>query len=235
MLLLALSLAPGLALVIFIYLKDKYEREPLKQVGKAFLYGALSAVVLLIFWFILKNLGITTNSNPDGTLQGTLDLAFLEAAIPEETLKWAVFLLYFYKLKDFNEWFDGIVYASVISLGFATVENVLYVVQSGVTTGIIRALFAVPAHFMDGVTQGFFFSLAKFDKNKLINITLALVSAIILHGIYDFLLFAQMKIFLLLFLPYFFGMIILTKKLINKQLDKSQFKTDSVDVEKIEE
>lgn len=235
MLLLALSLAPGLALVIFIYLKDKYEREPLKQIGKAFLYGALSAVVLLIFWFILKNLGITTNSNPDGTLQGTLDLAFLEAAIPEETLKWAVFLLYFYKLKDFNEWFDGIVYASVISLGFATVENVLYVVQSGVTTGIIRALFAVPAHFMDGVTQGFFFSLAKFDKNKLINITLALVSAIILHGIYDFLLFAQMKIFLLLFLPYFFGMIILTKKLINKQLDKSQFKTGSVDVEKIEE
>ncbi len=224
MLLLALSLAPGLALVIFIYLKDKYEREPLKQVGKAFLYGALSTVVLLVVWFILKKLGITTNSNANGTLQGAFDTAFFQAAIPEETLKWAVFLLFFYKIQDFNEWFDGIVYASVISLGFATVENVLYVVQGGMATGIVRAIFAVPAHFIDGVTQGFFFSLAKFGKNKYFNLSLALVSAIILHGIYDFLLFTNRKILLLVFLFYFVSMVSLSKKLINKQLEKSQFK-----------
>ena len=219
--LLALALAPGIVLLIYIYIQDKYEHEPLKEVLKAFLAGSASAIVLIIIY-------LTTGGFQEKTIHGfipALHKAFFQAALPEETIKFIPFLLLFYKNKEFNEWFDGIVYASVISLGFATVENILYVTSSDISTGISRAFLAVPAHFIMGITQGFFFSLAKFKNHSLIYISLALISAIIVHTLYDALLFTGQDIFLLIFFLYFISITWLTKRLIKFHLNKSQFKS----------
>ncbi len=226
LLLLSLALAPGLALLIFVYLKDKYEPEPLKLVLKAFLFGGLSTVVIVAFWIFVKLSGLHGQSHFNRVYQA-LWTAFVQAAIPEELLKWLIFVLFFYKLKDFNEWFDGIVYASVISLGFATVENVLYVFSFGVKTGIMRAISAVPLHFMAGIAQGFFFSLAKFKGSKVFNSILALIAGIAIHGFYDFLLALSGLWFAILTVLYFIAVVWLSKKILNGLLEKSQFKNES--------
>ncbi len=223
LLLLSLALAPGLALLIFIYLKDKYEPEPLKLVIKAFLLGALSTIVIVFFWIMVKIIGLHSHSHLS-KLHQALYSAFVQAALPEELLKWLVFVIFFYKLKDFNEWFDGLVYASAISLGFATVENVLYVFSFGVKTGIIRAITAVPLHFMAGLAQGLFFSLAKFKGYKALNITLAYVTGVAVHGFYDFLLALSGLWFTILTIFYFVAVIWLSKQILNGLLEKSQFK-----------
>ena len=225
--LLALAIAPGFALLMYIYIKDKYEREPLRQVLKAFALGAASAIVILVFWLILKQANIEFTGANNNIMQAFKE-AFYGAAIPEETIKFLTFLLFFYKIRDFNEWFDGIVYAVAISLGFATLENIMYVLSQGFSVGITRAIFAVPSHFIDGVTQGFFFSLAKFGTKgrKYANIALALISAIIIHGIYDFLLFIDRKWLLIIFIGYFLLIVFLSRKLISQHLKNSQFKDD---------
>ncbi len=222
MTLLALALAPGLMLLLYIYLQDKYEREPLKAVLKAFGMGAGAAIVL-IFIYILFGVGGSGTAKVMGFARA-FTLAFWHAGVPEETIKFLPFLLFIYKNKEFNEWFDGIVYASAISLGFATVENIMYVVQDGFSTGIVRAFLAVPAHFIMGITQGFFFSLAKFGNKKLLNISLALVAAVLVHAFYDSFIFTGKSIYLTIFVFYFIGIIILAKRMIKAHLEKSQFK-----------
>ena len=226
MLLLTIAIAPALFLLGFIYIKDKYEREPLSFVLKTYFYGMLIVPVVLAWHYLIANNFLPEASSFSHT-GSAIYQAFIEAAIPEEFLKFLVFLLIVYNNKNFDEFFDGIVYAVAISLGFATVENVLYVLQGGVSVGLNRALFAVPAHFMMGITQGFFFGLAKFKDKKALYITLALVSAIIIHGIYDFLLFMERTWLLVVFAVYFYLMYVLAKKQINIHLENSQFKDKS--------
>ncbi len=222
MTLLSLALAPGLMLLLYIYLQDKYEREPLKAVLQAFGWGAAAAIILIILYLAM---GITGSiGGGQKSFASAFGLAIWHAGLPEETIKFIPFLLFIYKNKEFNEWFDGIVYASAISLGFATVENILYVVQADVSTGVIRAFLAVPAHFIMGITQGFFFSLAKFGRHKILNISLALITAVIVHGLYDAFIFTGNNIWLTFFVFYFVGIILLAKRMIKSHLEKSQFK-----------
>ena len=222
MTLLALALAPGLMLLLYIYLQDKYEREPLKAVLRAFGLGAAAAIILVVIYVLLNF--TSSSSEKELTFASAFVMALWHAAIPEEIIKFLPFLLFIYKNKEFNEWFDGIVYASAISLGFATIENILYVMQADVSTGIIRAVLAVPAHFIMGITQGFFFSLAKFGNKKVLNISLALIAAILVHAIYDAFIFSGKSIWLTIFIFYFVGIILLARKMISSHLEKSQFK-----------
>jgi len=222
MFLLALSFAPGLMLLLYIYLQDKYEREPLKVVLQAFVWGAASALILIIIYLVFK---INILDKPDKiSLFKAFILALKHAAIPEELVKFLPFLFFIYKNREFNEWFDGIVYASAISLGFATVENIIYVLSGGSYVGILRAFTAVPGHFVMGITQGFFFSLAKFRKYKILYISLALICAILVHALYDAFLFSGKKWLLSLFIIYLISIIYLGKKMIKSHLEKSQFK-----------
>ena len=92
-------------------------------------------------------------------------------------------------LEEFNEPFDGIVYAVMVSMGFAALENIFYVFQFGYTTGILRAFTAVPAHATFGILMGFFMGKAKFSPSKIKNNLLGLGVATIFHGAYDFFLF----------------------------------------------
>ena len=99
----------------------------------------------------------------------------------------ALYLL-IWRNRHFDEYFDGIVYAAFVSLGFAGVENIMYVFGSGVGTGVMRALLSVPAHFLFAVVMGYFFALAKFYKNRSWNMLMAFLVPMLLHGIFDGLL-----------------------------------------------
>ncbi len=182
-LLLALALAPGTAIGIYIYLKDKHEREPLGLLLISFLYGALSTVVtLLISWPLTASISINERSFIDQFFN-----AFFLVALVEESSKFLFVRFILYNNKNFNEPFDGIVYAVMVSMGFATLENILYTFQYGATTGIVRMFTAVPAHATFGVLMGYFLGKAKFSHRKeLYYAFVALIVATLFHGAYDY-------------------------------------------------
>ena len=185
LILLSIAILPVAGLLIFIYFQDKYQKEPIKSLLKAFFGGWLAVVM---------DIGLVT------TIEYSIGLfpilpdtvfydSFLTAAIPEELCKFLIFMIFIWRDKNFDEYFDGIVYATFIGLGFACVENIEYVFMYGFGAGVSRALFAVPGHFLFGVLMGYFLSLAKFTPEKRKKyIFLGLLFAIIAHGLYDWLL-----------------------------------------------
>jgi RsiW-degrading membrane proteinase PrsW (M82 family) len=116
------------------------------------------------------------------------------AGFSEELCKLLVFMLFIWRSRHFNEYFDGIVYAVYVGLGFACLENVGYVFQSGMfqeslVTGVTRALLSVPAHFLFAVAMGYYLSKAKFDAaNRFSSLLKALFYPLLLHGTFDALL-----------------------------------------------
>jgi protease PrsW len=181
--LLSLALAPGIAIGIYIYLKDHHEREPIGLLLTSFFYGALSTVItLLISWPLTANVSIDENSVADQFLN-----AFFLVALVEEFSKFLFVRFILYNNKNFNEPFDGIVYALMVSMGFATLENVLYTLEYGFTTGILRMFTAVPAHATFGVLMGYFLGIAKFThRRELYYAIVALLVATLFHGAYDY-------------------------------------------------
>ena len=184
-LLLFLSVLPAGLLMFFIYRQDKYQKEPIKSLLKAFFGGTLAVVFTLILVKITDyTIGLIPYLN-----QTVFYDSFITAGIPEELCKFLVFMIFIWNDKNFDEYFDGIVYASFISLGFATVENIMYVMPGGIGTGIVRALISVPAHFLFGVIMGYFFSLATFNSAKRGRyIFIGLLLAMVAHGLFDWLL-----------------------------------------------
>ena len=197
--LLFISLAPILIIAFYIYSRDKYEKEPVSYLLKALLAGAIIVLPVVLIEKLL--------SAPAGNLEGLSNAAwtaFLVAGLTEEGMKFLAFLLFFWKSSHFNERFDGIVYAVYISLGFAGIENILYVFSGGYSVGIVRALTAVPAHALFGVVMGYYFGLAKFNaKYRGIYLALAFFLPFVFHGLYVFLLMANSPVFLSIFIPLF--------------------------------
>lgn len=181
--LLALALAPGVAIALYIYLKDKHEREPLVLLCISFLYGALSAVLTLAVSYPVNLLIITKEQDVAHQFVN----AFFKVALIEESCKFLFVRFILFNNKNFNEPFDGIVYAVMVSLGFATLENVLYVFQSGFMTGVLRLFTAVPAHATFGVMMGFYLGKAKFTHRQGVLLSIiALAAATLFHGMYDY-------------------------------------------------
>ena len=184
LLLLGIAILPVVVLMIFIYRQDKYQKEPVKSLAKAFIGG-----IIAIPLDILIVTGIQSILEGTAITNTVFYSAFLEAGIPEELSKFLIFMIFIWNDKNFDEYFDGIVYATFIGLGFACVENIEYVFMYGFGAGVSRALFAVPGHFLFGVLMGYFLSLAKFTPEKRKHyIFLGLLFAIIAHGLYDWLL-----------------------------------------------
>ncbi len=180
---LAVAVVPAIVLIVYILIRDKYEREPVGKIVKAFFLGMLSVPLdlILIFIFDLDTVPYIF----DGAVMQQIATAFFSAAIPEELSKFLILILIIWRSKDFNERMDGIVYAVCVSMGFATVENVMYVFEDP-SCAWGRALFAVPGHFLDAVLMGFFLSMAKFTvKRRGWNWMMTLVAPILAHGIYD--------------------------------------------------
>lgn len=181
--LLLLALAPGAAIVLYIYLKDKHEREPLMLLLISFIYGALSTIATLAISLPLEMLILTKE---DDVVHQFVN-AFFKVALVEEFSKFFFVRFILYRNKNFNEPFDGIVYAVMVSMGFATLENIVYVFQYGAVTGVLRMFTAVPAHATFGVLMGFFLGKAKFTHRKELWFSvLALAAATVFHGSYDY-------------------------------------------------
>jgi RsiW-degrading membrane proteinase PrsW (M82 family) len=127
------------------------------------------------------------------------------AAATEEFFKFLVFMLVIWNNRNFNEKFDGIVYAVFISLGFAGIENVLYVFSYGVEIGYVRAFTAVPLHALVAVVMGYHLGLAKMGTNRRNgHLFLALVLPILFHGFYDWILMIRQSWYLLLYVPFLY-------------------------------
>jgi RsiW-degrading membrane proteinase PrsW (M82 family) len=185
--LLLLAIAPVMIVVIFIYYKDKFEKEPIPFLFKTFLLGASASVLITVVLHFLAN-SVLPLVNSKSIFQQLIK-AFVIVALVEEFSKYIIVRYFTQNKREFNEPFDGIVYAVMVSMGFAGLENVLYVYQYGVTTGITRAFTAVPAHATFAILMGYFMGKAKFSKNKIQLNLLGLLVATIFHGAYDFFLF----------------------------------------------
>lgn len=181
--LLGLALGPGVAIALFIYLKDKHEREPIKLLLISFFYGVLSTLVT----FFISSLFDGAFTLEKGNLLDEFYNAFFLVALVEEFSKFIFVRFILYNNKNFNEPFDGIVYAVMVGMGFATLENVLYVFNYGIPTGIVRIFTAVPAHASFAILMGYFLGRAKFTHhNEFYLSVLALLSATLFHGAYDY-------------------------------------------------
>jgi RsiW-degrading membrane proteinase PrsW (M82 family)/ribosomal protein S18 acetylase RimI-like enzyme len=183
--LIALAIAPGLAICLFIFHRDEYNREPKLTLTISFLLGAASIIPAIFiekaFW-----------NNFDNSIAQTAAKCFFLIAITEEMCKFLVLRIYSYNQKSFDEPLDGIVHGVVVSMGFATVENILYVQQHGYATGIIRMFLSVPAHATFGVLMGYYAGMAKFNPGKSAQLMLlGILWAVIFHGAFDTLLLLQ--------------------------------------------
>lgn len=181
--LLSLALAPGIAVILYIYLKDKHEREPLSLLLVSFIYGGLSTIVTLVISLPVNMLILTKEED---VIQQFFN-AFFKVALIEEFSKFIFVRVILYNNKNFNEPFDGIVYAVMVSMGFATVENIIYVFQYGFTTGMLRMFTAVPAHAAFGIIMGYFLGKGKFTHRRGLYFSLiALLAPTLFHGSYDY-------------------------------------------------
>lgn len=192
-LMLIAAIAPAVVLVYYIYKKDKLKQEPPKELLKAFGLGVLSVFVSLGISLPLKYLGFYTNE-PHAFWEGVC-AAFCGAAIPEEIAKFLMFWLVVRKNRWFDEKMDGVVYASCVALGFAALENILYLASNfdaWVSVGIARALLSVPGHFFFGILMGYYYSLVRFSVSpSMKNKCMVLLAPILAHGIYNSLLFTM--------------------------------------------
>ncbi len=206
-LMLVCSVLPALGIMYYVYREDYYEKEPFSWLFISFLLGIASVAPAYLGSYIGDQLGLSDSS---GNWVETLIFAFGVVALTEELAKWLFLRFAIYPRKVFNEPYDGIVYAVMIGMGFATFENVVYTLQyQDWETVIGRMLTAVPAHAAFGVLMGYYMGLAKFAPNyKLPIMLVGLLAAILLHGAYDFFLMQENwpGLTFLAFVVLFFGL-----------------------------
>ena len=183
----ALAVLPALILVYYTYQQDKLQREPVKNLVKAFFYGWLSVFASFVISLPCMRMGLFPQEIH--SLGDAFRTAFFGAAIPEESAKLFLLWLFLRKCKDFDERMDGIVYAVCVGMGFAAFENIEYLFASGsdwVTTGIGRSLTAIPGHFAFAVIMGYYYSLNYFDKYRAPLAGLKMwLYPVLAHGLYD--------------------------------------------------
>ncbi|CAM3973409.1 glutamic-type intramembrane protease PrsW [Lederbergia lenta] len=193
---LSAGIAPGLALLSYFYLKDQYDQEPVLMVFKVFLFGVFITFPIMFIQYVIDAEGLITNN---------ILHSYVSASLLEEFFKWFMLFFAVYQHADFDEPYDGIVYGVSISLGFATVENILFLVANGVGFAFGRALFPVSSHALFGVLMGYYLGKAKFNiggkKHRWILISFFV--PFLLHGLYDYILLTQEK-WLYYLLPFMF-------------------------------
>jgi protease PrsW len=183
-LLVLVAITPPVAFLIYILRFDRTEPEPLRMVLKILLFGALSTIPAAIFQLIALGLPIFKL----GGFVGAALESFLVVAPSEELVKLAVVLLFAWNNRNFNERFDGVIYTGAAAIGFAMAENVLYVLDLGLTVGILRAITSIPGHTFTGVLMGYYVGLAKFSVTKRErnnNLATGFLIAFNLHALYN--------------------------------------------------
>lgn len=179
------ALLPAVLLWLYVWKKDP-QKEPTSWLVKATLLGVALCIPVAILEMGIETVLFGVDGVPTNLADITI-MAFFVAAIPEESFKLLALWLILRKNPFFDEHFDGIVYAVCIGLGFAAMENVLYVFndEEWVTVAIGRALLAVPGHYAFAILMGFYYSIYHFvDKSPKIAVCVLLVP-VLAHGIYD--------------------------------------------------
>ena len=189
MVLFALSIAPGIAISLYFFFKDEYNREPRRHVIISFFLGMVSALLAGVIESVA--LAITGENGADSILF-IAGKAFLIVGFTEEWCKYLMVKKYAFPKPEFDEPFDGIVYAVMVSMGFATLENILYVMEHGLATAIVRMFLSVPAHASFAVLMGYYLGMARFRHiEKGWYLLRGVLAATFFHGCFDFFLFLQ--------------------------------------------
>lgn len=225
MTLLLLAISPVFIIILYVFIKDKYEKEPTRLLVYNFILGAIVSIIITTLLYIIIDIPLKLQNHT--SIFEQFIKAFFVVGLTEEFSKYVIVRYYAQPLKAYNEPFDGIVYAVMVSMGFAATENVMYVLQGGMEVAFIRAFTAVPAHATFAILMGYFMGKAKFSNNrKLLNLT-GLCLAVLFHGAYDFFLFIDFipGIWVGAFISLFIG-IVLAHKAIKKHQFNSQFNTE---------
>ncbi len=170
------ALIPAVALCIFVFVKDRVEKEPIGLLLLLLAAGAISCypagwiegIMYTVNDAVFSNFGTVTDgvtylgSFPYFLYQVSTN--FICIALVEEGLKWTALFLITHKNKNFNSLFDGIIYAVFVSLGFAALENIKYSFNYGIDTALVRAVTAVPGHMFFGVLMGYFYTMWHLKK-----------------------------------------------------------------------
>lgn len=192
------ALAPVAVALWYIFKKDSAQPEPTKWLAKAFWFGVLSAPLSFVFSTPLGAIfGLELDAEVYPSIFDVFADAFLLAAIPEELAKLIMLWLLLRKNPHFDEKFDGIVYAVCIGMGFAGIENVMYLIGgledgSWIGMGISRALFSIPGHFLYAVLMGYYYSIYYWGIDRSPKAKAKIFAAPVLaHGLFDGILFTM--------------------------------------------
>ncbi|MFX3673964.1 MAG: glutamic-type intramembrane protease PrsW [Paenisporosarcina sp.] len=190
----SVAIAPGLALFSYFYLRNEISNEPSRTLFHTFVYGAILTFPILFIQHVFAE---------EQILQSAFIRNVLFTSTFEEFFKWLILVLAIYQHIEFDDPYDGILYGASISLGFATVENILYLFTYGVETAFLRALLPVSSHAIFGVVMGYYLGRAKFAQTKSSRplLFVALIAPLGLHMIYNGILVIQ-EIWILFMIPF---------------------------------
>lgn len=219
--LLAAAVLPAAFLLYRVYKMDTIEKEPWSILRKLLLWGALSGIPAALVESLLT--GVVQNLLQEGTLLYNFVFGFIVAALVEESFKFFFLYKFTFKNPAFNYRFDGLVYAVFVSMGFAILENVLYVFQGGLGVALSRALLALPLHAACGVYMGIAYGQQKvnslYKPASFGSVARACLPVpILIHGFYDSCAFSaeNWPIFLLVFVVFVILVFILTLRQLKK-------------------
>nr|MBR1739770.1 PrsW family intramembrane metalloprotease [Ruminococcus sp.] len=197
--LLLLSVLPTVIIFIIVIKNARARREPFRKVLRVFLTSVAAAIPA----GIINELGMSIETRifrsngyaAAGFLYEFCKVFFI-VGINEEFWKYITFKSTIFGDRDFDNTYDGIIYGAASALGFATIENIMYVSEGGLTTALLRAVTSIPLHAVTGIYMGYYFGIAKYkrynnvqeDKNPQHR---ALILSMVMHGTYDFFAFAS--------------------------------------------
>ena len=189
---LLIAIIPSIIICTYVYKKDVIEKEPMPMLIKLFCLGILITIPAS---FVEKSLMSALDLNKSGLdVVECIVIAFLVVGLVEEGYKYIITYFGCWHNRNFDHVYDGIVYATFVSLGFAMLENILYVVENGTQTALLRAFISVPAHAFYAIACGYYLGISKLNysignkrKARLYKF-FSFIIPILLHGIFDFLL-----------------------------------------------
>ncbi len=192
--LLTVAIAPGLALFSYFYLRKQIAKEPSRTLFHTFIYGAIMTFPIMFIQHVFEEENIFSHY----FFRNVIFTSGLE-----EFFKWLILLIAIYRHFEFEDAYDGILYGASVSLGFATVENIIYLLAFGADTAVLRALLPVSSHALFGVVMGYYFGRAKFAEESTVKkyLFLAFLAPYSLHFVYNGIL-AVHDLWLYLIIPF---------------------------------
>jgi RsiW-degrading membrane proteinase PrsW (M82 family) len=204
LIILLVAIAPCAFWLWLIYKWDKYKPEPKWLIIRTFFYGLLVAIPVAL----IETLLYPNAAQASASLSSSAYLAFVVAGVTEELGKFLIVRETVYNSPHFEEPADGLVYAAAAALGFASLENAIYIFAFGWQVILVRALFSNLAHVLFSAMWGYALGLSKLGMLKKRWVWLGLVAAMTAHGFFDFLFFT-LSAYTLLVIPLFLGLIVL--------------------------